>query len=280
MTTDIDTLQAEPESFMPTPEKLASFSFLDLKREEAHDLLLSVQGRKDLLERILLHADDIRMMHPDFNPAALPDQLEDVSALLLAKQKFLESTASKEKKTLFQRALTTIREFPKNHPFITAALAIACLMAGLVRLGYIKLPSGGFFGFGEGGAGLSGAGDAVAETVAGAADTAAGNGIVGALPEAVRLAVQAAEQFAPTSNDFIVIGRQILFGGTLYDADHLEPLVEALRHSGIDMAEQIRIFRDESARVTAWQGLQSFLQEQGIEAGKVTLVRDLLQSGQ
>lgn len=273
--------QAAPEHFVPTPERLASFSFLELKKEEAHDLLMSAKGRRELLDRMLPHASAIKDLHPDFDLDRLPGQLEEISVLLEEHEKFLTAATSPEKKSFFQRALQTIREFPKNHPFITSVLAIALLTAGLIRLGYLKLPNfGGWFGLGGGGAEAAGVG---AEEAVDAMEAAAGSvgeeEIKAALPEVFQRAVKAAEVLSPGANDFIVADRQILFGGRVYEASNLESLAEALKASGIGGAEEIRILRDSSARVTAWQNLQSFLvNELKIPSEKVILVKDLLQS--
>lgn len=133
----LDEPQAVPETFVPTPERLASFSFLELKQEEAHDLLMSAKGRKELLSRILPHVTDIQTLHPDFNPESLPRQLEEISGLLATHEKFLTAANSTEKKSLFQRALQTIKEFPKNHPFITAVLAVAAVTGGVALSAYL-----------------------------------------------------------------------------------------------------------------------------------------------
>ncbi len=282
MSPSFDQPQAVPEHFVPTPERLSGFSFLELKQEEARDLLMSVQGRKELLERILPHATDIKNLHPDFDLQRLPKQLEEVSLLMNEHTKLFEAANSKEKKSLFQRAIQTIKEFPKNHPFLTAILGIALLTAGLIRLGYIKLPNfSGGFGFGQSGGGALSAekaADATANAL-GAAENAVGQQEAAALPELFQRAIKAAEALSPGPNDFIVADRQILFGGNVYDASNLESLAEALQTSEIGNAATIRILRDSSARVTAWQNLQSFLvNDLKIPSEKVVLVKDLLQS--
>ncbi len=292
MTASIEQVPASSDAFQPTPEKLASLSFLDLKQEEVHELLRSANGRKDLLRRIVENASDIRKIHPDFDPEVLPLQLKEVSELLEEKEKFLASSESSEKQSLFQRALKTIREFPKKHPFITGALGIALITAGLVRLGYLKWPTGGLFGLGEGGAaseGLADAAGAAAKTEVGAV---AGEGIAVELPEVVRQAVKAAEAFNVTPNDFVVVGRQILFRGKLYDANlsgvGVEPdevmkilknsgLADALTESGIVGADRVRVFYDASARYTTWSGLHRLLHGVGVDPVKVHLWDQVLE---
>ncbi len=282
-----------PRMFLPTPERLSSLSFLQLKSAEVHEMLRSTNGRKELLSRILPHADDIRALHPEFDPSALASQLETVSMIYEEKERFVNSARSPEKAGLFRRAYEAIKRFPRNHPFITAGIVVALLAAGLSYFGYLpklgewweklKVLFKGRFGIGQdgmGGVGAPSGGTAAGTEAAAGAATEGAIAAGDAIPDSFRGAVEAAKALSAGPNDFIVSGRQILFGGKVYEASDLATLADALKNSGLDKAESIRILRDQSARVTAWQGLQSFLVENGIDAKKIFLHKDLLPSGE
>jgi len=112
-------------SFVPTPERLSQYLELDI--EETISKLQSVEGRKVLIDRIAEHESDLREIYPDFDLETVRQRLDIVADTLQQKEDFLESMD--EEQGAMHKAWDVIKNFPKNHPVVTALLAASAAVA-------------------------------------------------------------------------------------------------------------------------------------------------------
>lgn len=124
-----------PKEFIPTPERVSQY--LELKTEEVEAQMKSVEGRKALYDQLLVHADDLKEDHANFDPMALESQMEAVGQTLGANDRFLKEVRSPEQQGVFQRAWEAVKGFPRNHPVVTAVLAAATLVGGVAAGFYL-----------------------------------------------------------------------------------------------------------------------------------------------
>lgn len=128
-------------SFLPTPDRVSQF--LELKRDVVVEKMKSIEGRKALMEQLLEHEEELKKIHPDFDPEELHTNLEAVGETLQEKERFLKATVEPEKKGFFRRAFDRVKGFAKKHPFVTAvgvtALAAAAVAAGFYMAGEWEL---------------------------------------------------------------------------------------------------------------------------------------------
>ncbi|MEK7218893.1 MAG: hypothetical protein AAB728_05520 [Patescibacteria group bacterium] len=118
--------------FRATPEALSQV--LEMKTDEVEAQLKSVEGRKDLFDKLMEHEDKIKQVH-DFKPEDLRRQLEVTGEAVGAKERFMADAQSPEKKGLFRRAWEKVKAFPRKHPIVTALLVITAL-AGATAAGF------------------------------------------------------------------------------------------------------------------------------------------------
>ncbi len=118
-----------PREFIPTPERVSQY--LELKAEEVKAQMRSAEGRKALYDQLLVHEEDLREDHPNFNADVLQTQLETAGEMLAANDRYLQEIQSPQERTMFQRAWETLKGFPRNHPVVTALLAAAALAGGI-----------------------------------------------------------------------------------------------------------------------------------------------------
>ncbi len=142
--------------FVATPEHISQF--LEIKTDEVRTKMESVEGRKELFGQLMEHKEALAKMHPTFNPDDLKRQLEVAGATLSAKDRFVKSQQSPEKKGMFRRAWDAIKSFPKKHPVVTAVLALAAVAgigaaiayySGLIEIAFQKVGEGAAVGIGR-----------------------------------------------------------------------------------------------------------------------------------
>ena len=112
-------------SFVPTPDRLSQY--LELDSEETISKLQSVEGRKALFDRIAEHENDLREIYPEFDLESVRHRLDIVADTLQQKEDFLETMD--EEKGVMSKAWEVIKNFPKNHPVVTALLAASAAVA-------------------------------------------------------------------------------------------------------------------------------------------------------
>ena len=144
-----EPLVTEPQSieqgrvdFIPTPERINQF--LETRTlEETEELILSVEGRQQLLAELLEHEEYLEEIHPSFDPMQLQQRLELVAETLMEEKRYLEDMTAPEKKGIFTRAWNSVKSFAKEHKVVTAvlltALATASVAAGFYFTGNWEL---------------------------------------------------------------------------------------------------------------------------------------------
>ncbi len=171
------------------------------------------------------------------------------------------------------------RLLPRKRTVIGGTLAVG-LVAGIWLSG--KLPhTGSGFGLGSGGDGVLGQPDANNVAVQSDDDAAKSNSIRDAGDQVEKSKRPDAEPLDDVLT-ILVDGRHYSVwrktrngnGYFLAELDELIPL--ALNTNRNDEGLRVRILRSESARVTAWQKLQSELVQAGVPADSIVLTKDLV----
>lgn len=126
-----DVLRAD---FIPTPERINQF--LEKRTiEETRALLLSIEGRQQLLQELLEHEEYLKTIHPGFNADRLEYNLKLVAETLQEEMRYLEDMSDPEKKSIFSRAWDSVKGFAKENKLTTAVL-LAALATATVAAGF------------------------------------------------------------------------------------------------------------------------------------------------
>lgn len=123
----------ENKPFRANPEVVAQY--LEAKPDEIMAQMKSVDGRKQIFEKLMEHEKNLRKDHTDFNPEDLRKQLDLAGDMLSAKERFTKDINSPEKKGMLRRAWEKVKSFPRKHPVITTLLVLA-LAAGAIAGGF------------------------------------------------------------------------------------------------------------------------------------------------
>lgn len=248
--TDIQGSASSPEQLRPfvaTPEKISQY--LPLKAEEIKAEMISIEGRKMLVDQLLEQQDAIKKDHPDFQPEKVRDQLDMGAELLQAEDLYMKSIQAPEKKNLFRRVWDAITWLPRKHPIVTALLIAVALGAGASYMGWIPgIDWGGMW-----------------SRLQNMMPWNWGKGAAEALPMG-EAAGEAIKDIAPeTGNlvDIVTRDRHIFYGGKEYTPDAFGEIIDKLRTA--NPAAEFRLRPLPSSRVTIEQGVRELLESKGIE---------------
>ena len=170
------------------------------------------------------------------------------------------------------------RLLPRKRTVIGGTLAVG-LVAGIWLSG--KLPhTGSGFGLGSGGDSVLGQPDTsgiVAQAEGGADKSAEKNGLPTGDPR-LRKDAEPLDDVLTILVDgrHYSVWRKTLKGNGYIPAELDELIPLALNTKRNDEGLRVRILRSESARVTAWQKLQSELVQAGVPADSIVLTKDLV----
>lgn len=244
-----------PRPFLPTPEKISRY--IPLKAEEIKAEMMSVEGRKMLLEQLVEKQADIQKDHPDFHPDKVRDQLDMGAELLQAEGKFMENIQAPEKKSLMRRVWDAVTWLPRKHPLVTTLLAAAAIGAGASYMGWIpgldlaalwaRLQSMVPWNWGSGAAGVGeAAGEAAAETAA----------------------EVAAEAAKPEFIDIVTHGPNILHEGKEYAPEAFGEIIDQLKQANPE--GMFRINPHPSSQWIAEENLRDLLDGKNLEYWDLT----------
>jgi len=95
MSKDISTIEVpradgSPEvarEFIPTPERVSQY--LELKTEEVTTQMKSVEGRRALYDQLIVHEEQLKKDHQNFDAVALRSTMDDIGESLAANERYM-----------------------------------------------------------------------------------------------------------------------------------------------------------------------------------------------